>query len=556
MPSAFSRATTAFLDLFRSKQPALVVEPLKPLKALPALDPTDFQSKREMFPVIPGTGWDANAVMQMLDAQSNGIFLMPELFYHAIRKEALIAAALDMRQEYALDIPWKLQLPKDAPDEMHLFVDWLAKDWQQVMPDAVRGEIAERVNFFGFQVCRIQWVWHGHQKQPRLIPYTHSSLTWRQDMWCFQGLSEKGLEYIRSDGREWVIFTRGGTRPWLKGLVMALGRVYWQLITGDDQWVVRNDKYANPLKLRYMPRLVRETVEAQRLHERDQNLRGGDLVLNPRDSDGTGYDFKYAEIDGSGYETIAKNLDRFDERAAILILGHNLLQSVSGGSLAAMREAMKLLRIKVNTDCRRIMSGFEPIAKVWARANFGDAEQYLPELNGQPIEDVSWSLVYDLSDPDAKQAAAVSAAQYAQGFATFAKAAGEKLAELPIDWEEAAEKCGIPMLSGEDSYDQDDADEANLSTLDGHLTNKAGIAMLGGRGALVLQTLILLKTHFHSAEAAKKWVSEHGYKTGLDETRTSYRFRQRQPSRFSRMVTVPFGKEDSGIKAVMGRLKD
>lgn len=451
--------TDRFIDLFRPR-PLVIPEGVT---HLPELSPADYQSRREQYPALPLTGWDAVRIQQMLEQHDSGNFEPSELFYHAVRKEALAASALDMRKQSVQELGFVLQAPKDAPDEVHLFTEALAKDWQSVLPDDVRGEIIERTNFFGFMVCRIQWVWNGTQRQPRLIPYTHSSLSWRQDLWCYQGQSERGLETISSDGREWVVFSLGGTRPWLRGLIRPIAFLYFGVITGSDAWLSFNDKFSQPLKKRVVPRLMREGTEVQRLYAKESQMRGGDLVLCPQDENGRGYDLEYVEVNAQGFKTLADLLEWFDDRVAILILGHNLLQSVKGGSLAAMRGALQLFRIKQVADAKILMSGFEAVSRVWARANFGNNSDDFPELCGALVESRSWSLVYDLSDPEAKQAAAVRSAQYAQGFATFAKAAGAKLGDLPIDWEEAAQRCGVPMLSGEDSYSQDDDDDAELS---------------------------------------------------------------------------------------------
>lgn len=451
-----------FFDLFRAR-PLVIPEGVT---QRPELSPADYQSRREQYPILPLSGWDAVRIQQMLESHDSGEFGPSELFYHALRKEGLIASAFDMRRAAVQELGFTLQCPKDAPDEVHSFTESLARDWQSVLPDDVRGEIIERTNVFGFMVCRVQWVWSGGQRQPRLIPYTHSSLSWRQDLWCYQGQSERGLETISSDGREWVVFSLGGTRPWLRGLIRPLAFVYFGLIVGDDAWLSFNDKFSQPLKKRIVPRLMREGAEVQRAYQRESQMRGGDMVLCPQDENGRGYDLEYVQVDAQGYKTLADQLTRFDERAAIIILGHNLLQRVTGGSLAAMRGALSLLRTKAVADAKVLMSGFEPMSKVWARANFGQDPDDFPELCGQPVESKSWSLVYDLSDPEAKQAAAVRSAQYAQGFATFVQAAGDKLGELPIDWEAAAQRCGIPMTSGEDSYSQDDAELSTEEWID------------------------------------------------------------------------------------------
>ena len=213
-----------------------------------------------------------------------------------------------------------------------------------------------------------------------------------------------------------------------------------------------------------MPNIRREGVEAQKQYAIVDTLRGGDSTLCPQDEKGYGYDVKYEQLDAQGYKTLADNVKRFDDRAAIIILGHNLLQQVGkGGSYAALKGALELLKPKTEADAKVLSVGLEPVSKAWARANWGCDARLMPELCGKSPERLSWSLVFDFTDSEEKKAAGVRSAQFAQGFATFSKAVGpEKMLELPIDYEEAAERAGIPMMGGEDSYTQDDDDDAEL----------------------------------------------------------------------------------------------
>ena len=134
---------------------------------------------------------------------------------------------------------------------MHVWVQDLSRNWQTVLPDAVRGECMERMNVF-----RVRSLPHSvdlgkRQRQPIFssldafelaIPHDLSS----PDNPVYQGLSEdRGVEYINNDGREWVVFSLGGTRPWL-GDARALAFVYFGIATGDDRWLA-SDKFAEPV---------------------------------------------------------------------------------------------------------------------------------------------------------------------------------------------------------------------------------------------------------------------------------------------------------------------
>lgn len=70
-----------------------------------------------------------------------------------------------------------------------------------------------------------------------------------------------------------------------------------------------------------------------------------------------------------------------------------------------------------------------------------------------------------------------------------------------------------------------------------------------------IQTLILSKEKFKTRADAKKWVVDHDFKsTKIDETSTSFRFRQKEPSDFIegsfRTITIT-----DGVSAVIGRPK-
>jgi len=69
----------------------------------------------------------------------------------------------------------------------------------------------------------------------------------------------------------------------------------------------------------------------------------------------------------------------------------------------------------------------------------------------------------------------------------------------------------------------------------------------------VIQSLILSKERFETEASARKWVKDHDFEDhGVDETETSWRFRQRNPDEFESIRTIEL---DDGVKAVGGRLK-
>jgi hypothetical protein len=71
--------------------------------------------------------------------------------------------------------------------------------------------------------------------------------------------------------------------------------------------------------------------------------------------------------------------------------------------------------------------------------------------------------------------------------------------------------------------------------------------------ATKVQTIILKKSRFDTARAARKWARDNGFKARkVDETGESYRLRQREPGKFTALRTKTL---TGGVKAVVGRLK-
>jgi hypothetical protein len=80
-----------------------------------------------------------------------------------------------------------------------------------------------------------------------------------------------------------------------------------------------------------------------------------------------------------------------------------------------------------------------------------------------------------------------------------------------------------------------------------------------------VQTLIFDKEKFRTESEVRRWVKEHGFrvlqskeeitKPGIDETRNTWRVRQRPPTDFvpGSFKTIQLTE---GVKAVIGRLKE
>ncbi len=133
------------------------------------------------------------------------------------------------------------------------------------------------------------------------------------------------------------------------------------------------------------------------------------------------------------------------------------------------------------------------------------------------------------------QAAALTDAEK-KGFATpIAGLRGTRIGEVvvsPIEGDTA-----IYEIKADDGDDEDTAEKAAPS---------------GEAGAWVVQSLIFSKDDF-SLDEARSWIGEHDEYAdhGVDETETSYRFRQYDPEYFSKFRTIVI---TDGIKAIYGQI--
>lgn len=443
------------LSIFRSKPigatpPGWLNEPPKQLRAPDTLDklqPGDFIPRREIYPLLTFSGWTPDRIMAAIDQHDQGQFAESELLYHAMRKDGLIASALNTRSSLIRQFPWDLVVPKDAPEEFHILAEMLEKDWQQVMSDEDRGELDERMIMFGFSVASVYWTYCNGQKQMRLKPWTQNSIYWRWDWYAYQGFDQDGGPCrIENDGVNWVVFSKGGLRPWLKGAIRELAYVWFGLMTGDDGWLSLNDGFGRPIKKWITPRVTRESREALDGYSKVQAMRAADTAMCPQDENKYGYDLSYVQADAQGYKTFADQLQRYDDRVAIILLGHNLSQRVSSGSLAATKEAAAITRMLAEADAKILSAGFDPLAATWARVNFGESYELDNEFS-RPAEAFTWKYVFDTKPPEDKAEASKTAASYGQAMAAWAKNLDASL--VPIDYEASAERAGFVLLPAE-----------------------------------------------------------------------------------------------------------
>jgi HK97 family phage portal protein len=112
----------------------------------------------------------------------------------------------------------------------------------------------------------------------------------------------------------------------------------------------------------------------------------------------------------------------------------------------------------------------------------------------------------------------------------------------------------MPIDSSRSNNSGKEVDEGNLELKE---TRELAESILKQQSTTV-QSVIFSKSEGWTKVSAKKWAKDHGFKTGVDETGTSYRMRQREPSEFiegSMRTIILQDKPKKIVKAVIGKLK-
>jgi len=405
--------------------------------AEPKVDPHEFIILHEQEPVYPVSGWTSDQIQAAIDNHDQGNFQYTELLYHAMRKHARIGPGLETRVHGIRNFPFELEVPHTAPDRIKIETQILQRNFSEVLSEADQSEAVRRTLMFGFCIGRHTCKVVDNQIVPCIRIWTHSN--------CWYNLSER-LFYVTTErgesapvvGDPWIIFTTGGDRPWLNGLMRPLAMPFFISNFNFDRWDRFNDVEALAYKHISGPRLTREQQETGKLVDVVRQMFGGDTVYTPEH-----YNFNLVTSQGRGaaYNTFNDLIDRANKDIAIILLGNNLTQEIKAGSLAAAKSAMNAEIRLLQADVTYLGSPlYKDTLRLWIQKNFTPAfygETSLLRYRPKP----KW----DVKESDDQQALAKTALDYSMAFQNFITSAGSQIRTLPIDWSEQAKRCGLAL---------------------------------------------------------------------------------------------------------------
>lgn len=387
-------------------------------------------------------GWDPDKISSALAQHDQGFFRQSETLYQGMRRIPRIEAASKTRCNFIRTLPFRIVDPEDTPPAIKDYNKFVEKNFDFIVSPNELSEIIARTIWFGFCFAKITWSGLDGRILPRLQVFTHYYLQYNYAHNQYMIVTDDNqIQFISPEDPSWLFFTSGGIRPWLNGIIRAMGHSYAMTIHAMDRWMAFNDTEATAIKVLKTPAQAREQIEKDIAMMKVAALRGGDAIPVPN-----GYEFDLVTTNGRGdaYKTYKDIIDKSDADAAILLLGHNLSQEVKGGSLAAAKQAGSISRELYIGDLANLLTLSkvlkQAIYRNFNRWQFADLPSDLSQYAGKP----EWC-IDQVKDPEINADLAVKNAQSLASFIATANTVGLDLKALDIDWIEQAKKCGIVL---------------------------------------------------------------------------------------------------------------
>ena len=527
----------------------------KPKKDSPIIDPPAG------VPMI----WNADSIQQAITEHYTGAFQSSGYLVEGMLSDARVCHAIDGRIKGILKKQPFYTPNKRARDQK--LAKYISDQFQEMHSDIFPIDINEQLwtwtIMMGWALFNTTWAVQDDMMLPE-FRFWHPAFTF----FLMSGnLEERVLQAITMGGGsdaknganvpihigdpEWFHFAPGGAyrQCWLRGAVRRTAIPWLVRNLSLRDWSRLSEIHGIPQRIVRVPANALEEDKA-RIFQKLIRLASEATFVLPVAEDGTGFGVELLEPKtADSYKVMEQLGHRCDSDIMLAITGTQLSsalgdQSSSGksSSMAASKTVKKEEDEYSEGDGLKLVEAFrKQIAPKIIAYNYEDAEDCVPNLTLSDEEP---------QEQGSKAKAWLDLSTALMNFQTLG---------ADIDMEGVKEEFELPIKSSKlnppaQPEPQVPGPEPTPEQLHRRIMEIKAEKDAELRKPMTLQTILILKDVYELDEA-KSWLKDHDYKIDVDETESTYRFRQRDPGDFKpgSFRTVDIAK---GIKFVLGKLAE
>jgi phage gp29-like protein len=509
--------------------------------------------------------WNAEAIQQSITEHYIGNFATSGYLVEAMLSDARISHAVNSRTKGVLKKKAYYTPNKRARDKK--LAKYIADEMQEMHDDIFPQDILEQLWAFtpmmGWSLFNMVWEVQEEMTLPT-FRFWHPAFTF----FLMSGnLDERKLQAITMGGGsvnrtganipiicgdpEWFHFAPYGEyRGWIRGAVRQVGIPWLVRNLSLRDWSRLSEVHGIPQRIVKVPANALEEDKA-RIFQKLIRLASEAVFVLPVAEDGTGFGVELLEPKtADSYKVMEMLGHRCDSDIMLALKGTQLMSGLGdqkGGSssMAASKTVKSEDEDYSVGDAVKITQALrKQVFPFIVNYNYEDAQDCIPQLllSDEPPQDKSMN---------AKTWLDVS-----QAMLNFQELGAE------VDLDEVKEEFEIPFKSNKLNPPEqpepnvpgaEPSEEEVVQRLTELKMEQEQVESEELRKTMTLQTVLISKDDY-SLDEAKKWLTDHEYKTDVDEKEDTLRFRQRDPGDFipASFRTVNIEK---GISFVLGKLK-
>lgn len=287
---------------------------------------------------VPDFGpWSVSRVRNALRAHEAGDFTNSSMLADALDRNPRIRSALETRVLGLLGLPFTMKPAETFPRRSAPIARRMAPQWADIAPRAVLSQILRWEIRMGFCLCELVWRTSAKGWVPKLHVVHPYHVRWSDSDERWEVQTRDGMIVVDLADPRWVLFARSEDRPWMGGVVRALGLENTIREHAVRDWARRSEVYGLPVVLAKVPARSTETAKEMFSESIADMGSEGVLTLPQGATPEASYDADLMEPHDSKGELFDSLIKRIDTDVTLAILGQNLTSEVSGGSLAAAR---------------------------------------------------------------------------------------------------------------------------------------------------------------------------------------------------------------------------